>query len=872
MVGRVQASFIPYAAALLCLQLGISAAGHPQRLPATVVPTHYSLAFTPDLKAATFAGRETIDVVIKQPTSVITLNAIELNLESADAQWGNSHPQTGSISYDPGKQQATLTFPTMIPAGPATVRIRFTGILNNELRGFYLSKTAKRNYAVTQFEATDARRAFPCFDEPALKATFSIALTIDGGDTAISNTPIATDTPGPDASRHTVTFAPTPRMSTYLVAFLVGDFKCIAGEQDDVQVRVCSTPDKIALAPYALNVAKFSLHYYDSYFGIHYPLKKLDLIAIPDFEAGAMENFGAITFRDVTLLLDPKTDSNQDQLRVTVDITHEIAHQWFGDLVTMKWWDNVWLNEGFATWMENKCAAAMHPDWGISQDVAGDVQRTLDVDAQPTTRAIRAEASTPEEIDQLFDSIAYDKASNVLLMVENYEGEETFRRGVHNYLAAHEYGNATAEDFWNAQAAVSNKPVDKIMESLVAQAGEPILTFGEPAGGTVAVSQKRFYLSPGIVADPSEKWTVPVCFKGASGRASCDLVTPATVSLKIPAAVPFFADAGGKGFYRSAYAPRQYAALVRNAETRLTPDERISLLGDEWAQVRANKASVGDFLDLVAALKADPNSEVLSKAVGEVLTIGDQVASDEQESGALAVWIRRTLGPEYAKLGPPAPNESRNTVELRARLFNLLAYRGKDPNILSQAREITDRYLSDPASVDPTLAQTALGVAAVNGDVVLFDHLQRVYETTGNPDIKIAALHALADFTNPELLQRALEYAVSDKVRNQDSVLQFTIAMQIAKNRDATWSFIKSHWDQVRAEFTPEMGYYLVASTGSLCTADARDDVKAFFAAHPVRSADVAVKHSLERIDGCVELRRLQEPNLKSWLAVHAGE
>ncbi len=872
MARRVQASFSPYLAALLCLQLGISAFGHAQRLPTNVMPVHYSLALTPDLKAATFTGRETIDVVIKQPTSAITLNAIELNLQSADVQWGDRHPLTGSVSYDTGKQQAMFTFPAAIPAGPATIRIRFTGILNNELRGFYLSKTAKRNYAVTQFEATDARRAFACFDEPALKATFKISLTIDGGDTAISNTPIATDTPGPDAGKHTVTFAQTPRMSTYLVAFLVGDFKCLAGEQDDVQVRVCSTPDKIAMAPYALNVAKFSLHYYDNYFGIHYPLKKLDLVAIPDFEAGAMENFGAITFRDVTLLLDPKTASDHDQMQVTVDITHEIAHQWFGDLVTMKWWDNVWLNEGFATWMENKCAAAMHPNWGISQVVASDVQRTLDVDAQPTTRAIRAEASTPEEIDQLFDSIAYDKASNVLLMVENYVGEETFRRGVHDYLAAHEFGNATAEDFWDAQAAVSNKPVDKIMQSLVAQAGEPILTFGEPADGTVAVSQKRFYLSPGIVADPSEKWTVPVCFKSASGQASCDLVTPATSSLKIPVAVPFFADAGGKGFYRNAYEPKQYAALVRDAETRLTPDERISLLGDEWAQVRANKASVGDFLDLVAALKADSNSEVLSKAVGEVLTIGGQVASDEQESDALAIWVRRTFGPEYAKLGPPAPNESRNTVELRARLFNLLAYRGKDPTILSQAREITDRYLSDPVSVDPTLAQTALGVAAVNGDAALFDRLLHVYETSDNPDIKVAALHALAEFTNPELLQRALEYAVSDKVRNQDSVIQFTVAMQIAKNRDSAWSFIQSHWNQVRAEFTPEMGYYLVASTGSFCTADARNDVKTFFAAHPVRSADVALKHSLESIDGCIELRRLQEPNLKSWLAAHGGE
>ena len=271
-------------------------------------------------------------------------------------------------------------------------------------------------------------------------------------------------------------------MSTYLVAFLVGDFQCTGARQDGVDIRVCATPDKVALTPYALSVAKYALHYYDNYFGIHYPLKKLDLIGIPDFEAGAMENFGAITFRETDLLLDPKTASISAQRNAALDITHEMAHQWFGDLVTMQWWDNIWLNEGFATWMENKPVAAMHPEWNIPEVVAGDEQSTLNIDAQPTTRAIRAKADTPEEIDQMFDGIAYGKASDVLLTVENYLGEETFRKGVHAYLSAHEYGNATAEDFWNAQTATSHKPVDKIMESLIVQPGEPIFMLRRAGG------------------------------------------------------------------------------------------------------------------------------------------------------------------------------------------------------------------------------------------------------------------------------------------------------------------------------------------------------------------------------------------------------
>jgi aminopeptidase N/puromycin-sensitive aminopeptidase len=384
-----------------------------QRLPTTVIPAHYTLKLAPDLKAATFSGEESIDVSISQPTNSITLNAIEIAFQSVTIN-SNGTQQTGTVSLDADKQQATFTFPNTVAAGNATIKIRYTGILNSELRGFYLSKTAHRNYAVTQFEATDARRAFPCFDEPAFKATYDISLVIDAADIAISNTAIAADTPGPGPGKHTLVFGTTPKMSTYLVAFLVGDFQCTGGREDDVDIRVCATPDKVGETAFALDVAKFALHYYDDYFGIHFPLKKLDFIGIPDFEAGAMENFGAITFRETDLLLDPKTAPIFAQKNAALAITHEMAHQWFGDLVTMQWWDNIWLNEGFATWMENKPVAAMHPEWNILEVVAGDEQDTLNIDAQPTTRAIRVKADAPDEINQTFDGIVYGKASDVL--------------------------------------------------------------------------------------------------------------------------------------------------------------------------------------------------------------------------------------------------------------------------------------------------------------------------------------------------------------------------------------------------------------------------------------------------------------------------
>ena len=854
-----------------------------QRLLTVVVPTHYKLVLTPDLKAATFAGVEQIDVNITQPVSSITLNSAEIAFQSVAIDAGGAL-QTAAVSLDAGKEQATFTFPNALAAGPATLRIHYTGILNNELRGFYLSKTARRNYAVTQFESTDARRAFPSFDEPAFKATYDVSLVVDAGDTAISNTAIAADTPGPSEGKHTLTFGTTPKMSTYLVAFLVGDFQCSSGSQDGVAIRVCSTPDKVALTPYGVDIAKYVLHYYNTYFGIPYPLKKLDLIGLPDFEAGAMENFGAITYRETDLLIDPKTASVNAKENVALVIAHEMAHQWFGDLVTMQWWDNIWLNEGFATWMENKPVAAMHPEWHVPQEVAVDEQDTLNLDAQPTTRAIRAKAETPDEINEMFDGIAYGKASDVLLTVENYLGPETFRKGVHAYLSAHLYANATAEDFWSAQTSVSGKPVDKIMDSLITQQGEPILKFSAPAGGKVSVEQSRFFLNSGHTQPGAwQQWTLPVCFKTGETTQDCQLLTPGTgkegyaSTLAIPAASPFFANARGVGYYRSAYAPKEAATIIANIETALTPTERISFTGDEWAQVHSGGASVGDYLRLVAQLKSDPNADVVSNAVAGVtslssagaglIAIDEQVAATPEERAGFAEWIDRTFTPVYLQLGGPSSSDDDNKRELRATLLNFIGSYGASPTVVAQARQIADQYIADRSSVDPTLAEAALIVAARHGDAALFDKLQTAYENASDPQVQNGALRLLARFRNPQLEKRALDYAVSSKVRNQDAAIEFVIALRDVETRDNAWDYIKANWEKVQAQMTESLGGYLVSATGSFCSAAVRDDVSSFFASHKVAAADVELKHAIEHINGCITFRSQQEPNLKQWLS-----
>ncbi len=861
----------PFVVAVLAV---LASAVHAQRLPTNATPQHYTLALTPDLAAATFRGEETIDILLAAPANTVTLNAAEITFQSVmvDAKGGT---QIAQVSEDKEKEQATFTFPQPLPAGRALLHIRYTGILNGQLRGFYLSKTAKRNYAVTQFEPTDARRAFPSWDEPADKATYDVTLTVDKGDTAISNTNIVSDTPGPGAEKHTLHFAPTPKMSTYLVAFLVGDFVCSKGESDGVPIRACATPDKLALTPYAVQAATFVLHYYDTYFGIKYPMPKLDMIAIPDFEAGAMENFGAITYRETDFLIDEQHASLDAKERVAQVVAHEMAHQWFGDMVTMQWWNNLWLNEGFATWMENKPVAAWHAEWNVPEEEAVSLESTLNLDAQAITRTIRAEANTPDEINEMFDGITYEKGGAILGMVESYLGEEQFRRGVHNYLQAHLFGNATAEDFWNAQTAASHKPVDRIMSSFIGQAGVPLLTFADPQNGQVSIGQTRFFLSPAAqrahASDAAQTWTVPVCFKGAGSSTTpdCPLLSSAQAQLPVPASALFFANARGKGYYRSLYPASAQQTLATDIESALSPSERINLIGNTWAQVRAGKSNVAQTFDLAAATRADASAEVLQTVHAELGSVYERLLATPDERRAFAAWVVRTYKPELTKLGAPTAGDAPNTQLLRAELFGLVGGMGEDPATVAEAKRMTVAYLRNPDAVDPTLAPVALQVAAEHGDTAMFDQFQKEFETDNNPQRSERALVLLADFESPALTDRALAYAASGKVRNQDSLFIFAGALGNPDTHEEAWKYIQANWPAVSAQLTEMNGGYLVRSAGSFCSAEKAGDVKNFFTVHPVHASARGLQIAQAQINDCVEFRSAQEGNAKQWLAAH---
>ena len=844
-----------------------------QRLSGNAHPEHYTLAFTPDIAAASFSGTETIELTLAAPAKTITLNALELKIQSAKV-----NGKTAVISYDPTKEQATFTFAESLPASKVSLQTAFTGILNDKLRGFYLSKTASRNYAVTQFESTDARRAFPSFDEPALKATFSIALTVDKGDTVISNTNIVSDQPFGNA-KHTLTFAPTPRMSTYLVAFLVGDFDCSThGESDGIPIRVCSTPDKVKLTHFALEAAQHFLQYYDTYFGIKYPMPKLDLIAIPDFEAGAMENFGAITYRETDLLVDD-ADAIGPKKNVASVVAHEMAHQWFGDMVTMQWWDNLWLNEGFATWMQDKAADDWHPAWNYPQGVASDLDNTLNTDASRTTRTIRAQADTPAEIAQMFDGIAYGKAGAVIGMVENWIGPDVFRQGVHNYLAAHLYANATAEDFWSAQTSASHLPVDKVMSSFVDQPGVPLLTFSDKQAGGVPVAQMRFFLDSGVATDgktggAASGWTIPVCLK-TSGAPLCQLVSSKSATVNLPAGVPFFyANAADKGYFRVAYSPSQLKAIITNAETALTVPERIGFLGDRWALTRAGQGSIGDYLDLALALKQDPNAEVLGTTLSTLDQVLARLATDEDATRLKAI-LRAQYGPIYAALGPDTAENTRNDSfdrhQIRTELYQALGF-ADDPAILDQARRITDELFAQKKPAEADLVDVSVGLAASKGDEDFYNGVLAVSQRATDPGLQIESLQILTRFQKPDLIARTLDYAVSGKVRNQDSWILIAIELSQRETRPTAWPWVQQHWNKVSAQLTTASGGQLVSATGSFCTVAEREQVASFFATHKVEAADRSLTKALDSIDACVRLKQTQEPSLREWLSRNAAQ
>jgi puromycin-sensitive aminopeptidase len=842
---------------------------NPHRLPRTTVPRRYELRLTPDLDAATFSGEVAVEVEVLEATDVVVLNALELRIDDAWVTVGDRRLEA-TAALDAEAERATLSLPEVVPVGPATVGIRFRGILNDKLRGFYRSTFtdeagAERVIACTQFEATDARRAFPCWDEPDLKATFAISLEVPDDLVAVSNGGVLSEEPAGEG-RRLVTFAETMPMSTYLVAFVVGPLE-VAGpiDVDGTPVRVLCPPGKLHLTSFGLEVAAFSLRYFADYFDIAYPSDTLDLVAIPDFAFGAMENLGCVTFRETLLLVDPAQATQQELQNVVDVIAHELAHMWFGDLVTMRWWNGIWLNEAFATFMELKATDAFRPQW--DRWVGFGLARTsaFDTDALEATRPIEYPVVSPEDAEGMFDVLTYEKGAAVVRMLEQYLGEDRFREGIRRYMTAHQYGNTETTDLWDAIEEASGEPVRRIMDSWIFQGGHPVVAVDAQAGGRVLhLSQERFRYLP--VADGTERWAIPLVLRyataGGEVATTTALLDGTDLEIDLPGELDWVvANAGASGFFRVRYAPELRAALARRSGAEVTALERYGLVDDTWAAVLAGAAPAADALALAEAMAGEDDLDVWRRLVGTLDQLDRLV--DDATRPALAGQVAAILRPALDRLGPePSEGESDRDRQLRGVLFGALATTGADADAAARARALFDRHRADPSAVDANLAAAAIRVVASSAGPAEVDAIVDGYRTSSNPQEQLRYLYALADVRDTDQHARVLELALSDEVRTQNAPFLLGSCLANRANAATAWAAVRDGWERINDRFPSNSIVRMLSGIRSIGDGALADDVTGFLAENPVPQGRQILDQHLERMRVTVALHQREADRL----------
>jgi aminopeptidase N len=863
---------VPLAVAgLLCLVTPLVPA---QRLPPTVIPEHYSLHLSPDFSNDTFQGEVSISVRVTGETRTITLNAAEMRFIEATIS-SEGTPQTATAEFDPRRGTSTLTVAKPIPKGAATIAIRYSAELNDELRGFYLGRGNGRKYALTQLEATDARRAFPCFDEPAMKATFDVSTTIGTRDTAISNGRVVSDTPGPGSGKHTLRFSTTPKMSTYLVALIVGDWECVRGGADGVPIRICARSGLKDQLAFALNSAEVAMRYYNRYFTIKYPYEKLDVVAVPDFSAGAMENTAAIVFREEFMLVNDAAQSIGHLKQAAQFMSHEIAHQWLGDLVTPQWWDDVWLNEGFATWLERRPMYEWKPEWQVRLDEVRDSQGAMNVDALENTRPVRTKVETPEEINGVFDAIAYQKTAQVIRMVEAYVGPANYRAAINAYVKKFANANATGEGYWNTIAEVTRKPVDKILSSFITQPSLPLVSVKtECVNGSTQVSLSQEPISGAVPAVTT--WQVPICYKRSrNGRvdpAACYVLSDKSQTMTLNGCSSWlFANVESRGYYRTAYGTEGLKALATAIRGRgLTIEEQTSLVEDTWALVRLNRESIAASLSLAQDVTGAGISPVIETIAAHVDYLSDHLVNAAQRP-AFEHWVRQLLGPVFNRLGwDPPKHESDDRKELRATLIRTLGYAGRDPAVLREARRRIDMYFASAGTVDPSIFNAVVQLAAVNGDETLYNrYLERARRTDdggGRGGGAFSFRMGLTYFSDPALKRRTLEYATSPDVRTQDSPTLLAALLQKPASASDAWNHITANWTALQKIGIFQGMPTIIRSISHFCDGTTRNEIAEFLKTHNIGGNERRAQQALETIDRCIAMKDYQSRNLSGFL------
>jgi aminopeptidase N len=848
------------------------------QLPRSVQPTHYDVAVIPHAASLSFDGKVTVTVEVLQPTSSITLNAIDMAFSSVSLM-----PVKGKLAFaapkvtvDAAAQTATFTFAQPVPPGSYQLAMAYTGKIGTQANGLfaidYDTKAGKQRALYTQFENSDARRFIPSWDEPAYKATFNLEVTVPSGDMAVSNMPAASKTDlGNGLTR--VRFQPSPKMSTYLLFFGVGEFDRATTTSDGTEIGVITQKGMTSQAGFTLASAKAVLHEYNNYFGVPYPLPKLDNIASPGSSQffSAMENWGAIYTFEYALLLDPSISTQSDKEEVFNTAAHEMAHQWFGDLVTMRWWDDLWLNEGFASWMAARTTEKLHPEWNTALYAVETREGAMSRDAVTTTHPVVQHVETVEQANQAFDAITYSKGEAVIRMLEGYVGPDVWRDGVRRYIKAHAYGNTVSDDLWREVQAAAGKPITAIAHDFTLQPGIPLIRVEAAVCSdgktTLKLTQGEF------TKDRPNKtplsWHVPVIAQSIGGAPARTLVSDGKATLTVSGCGPVIVNAGQSGYYRTLYAPAQFAA-IRGDFAKLAPIDQLGLMSDTWALGMAGLEPASGFLDLAKATPANADPMIWGEIAGSFDGLNNYYRGDAVRQATFRRFAIKQLSPVFARIGWAAqPNESTSTTILRTQLISVLADLG-DSTVINEARRRYAAQASDPKAVPAELRKTILAVVADHADTATWDKLHAAAQAEKTPLIKDQLYAMLSNAEDETLAKRALDLALTDEPGATNSARMISIVAY--RHPDLAFDFAIAHRSQVdklvdataSSQYFPQLG-------GSSFSPAMIDKIKVYADAHIAAGSRRAADTVIANINYRIMVRRERLPAIDAWLKENGG-
>jgi puromycin-sensitive aminopeptidase len=851
------------------------------RLDPGVRPTrvHVEVDVDPD-RGRGFRGEVAIALTLDRPRSAIRLHAADLRVTKARIEVAG-RVLRGNLTSDAAVEMIEVRCDEPIPAGEASLRLAFAGKLRNDLSGLYGVRVGNREYAFTQLEATDARKFFPCFDEPSMKARFRISVTTSDANTVLSNAPVS-HCDARSGGRKTVHFDETPPLSSYLIALAVGELESSrplrAGPSE---IRVWHTPGKGHLTDFGLEATRECLIRLERYFDLPYPYAKLDMVAVPDFEFGAMENAGAVFFRETLLLIDPERATAGEKKRAAEVICHELAHMWYGDLVTMAWWDDLWLNEAFATWMAFAIVDQWKPEWKMWQGFQHGRAAALQQDALRHTHPIYCTVNTPEEANENFDLITYEKGASVVRMLERYLGPAKFRKGVRTYIRRHREGNTVADDLWRALSEASGENVKPIARAWIEQEGHPVVEIDLAKKRDqvhLRLRQERFFeqqpktVSPG--GSPA-RWPIPWVGRVARGRSGSGklvrkLLTRKSASIALGSRPPRFVygNADESGFFRPAHGSRELAALAGSLSS-LPAVERMGLVSHQWALVRAGRAPIDGFLELAGALRDEPDPDVLSVLRSPFAFIAHSLIPQAAPAAAapFRAWLIDRFEPVFDGLGWEAAAGESDDVRLRrAGLLWIVGAAAESAAVVEAARIRCDAYLADRRSLEANLADGVVSLAARVGDEKRFRRFLNAAQESDTPQERRRFLLATADFRDRKIVDATLAMSLSDRVPTQDVIFLLNRLLANPAARERAWAFIKRRWPKLRRRMPALFASRLIESTPNLLTPSFRRDVARFFREHPVPSGDRALRQALERFDWYRGFHREAAKRLSAWL------